>query len=308
MRFSAPVQPADRSFSEMYRLLFRTPKVAWPAHFPSPFQDKPSVRFDGLRVTLIGHASFLVQLSGLNILIDPVYSERASPFSFTGPMRVNEPGIAWGDLPPIDVVLITHNHYDHLDRQAVTALHQKFTPRIIAPLGNDTIIRRFDRGIRVEAHGWGDAVDLGNGVRVHLRPSYHWSARGLFDKRMALWCAFVLETRDGVIYHLGDTAYGDGAIFRQVREEFGAPRLAMIPIGAYEPRWFMGDVHVNPEEAVRILLDCRAERAIGYHWGTFQLTAEPIEAPVRALAAALDEAHVPHERFIAFRPGQVFEA
>lgn len=306
-RFRAPYQPRDRSLRDMYRLLFRTPKAPWPTHYPSPFRDRPPDRVDGLRVTLIGHASFLLQVNGINVLIDPVFSERAGPLGFTGPRRVNAPGIAWKDLPLIDAVLITHNHYDHLDRQAILALHQRFSPRIIAPLGNDAIIRRFDRSIEVEAHGWGDRVQLGNSLRVHLRPSYHWSARGLFDKRMAQWCAYVFESDAGVIYHIGDTAYGDGEIFRAVRREFGPPGLALIPIGAYEPRWFMQDVHVNPEEAVRIFRDCAAQQAIGYHWGTFQLTAELIEAPAEELAAVLAREGIAPERFPAFRPGQVYQ-
>ncbi|WP_137390647.1 MBL fold metallo-hydrolase [Rhodoligotrophos defluvii] len=305
LRFRAPVQGRDKSLAETYQLLFRTERAAWPVHFPSPFRDRPPERVDDLRVTLIGHASFLIQIAGRNILVDPVWSERASPFRRWGPKRVNPPGIAWEDLPPIDLVLITHNHYDHLDRHTLVALHDRYQPRIIAPLGNDTIIRRFGDDLAVEAYGWDVCVDCGAGLRVHLRPAYHWSARGLFDKRMAQWCAYVLQSDAGTVYHIGDTAYGDGEIFRAVAREFGPPRLALIPIGAYEPRWFMKDVHVCPEESVQIMLDCGARQAVGHHWGTFQLTAEPIDEPAQRLAAALAAARIAPERFPSFRPGQV---
>jgi L-ascorbate metabolism protein UlaG (beta-lactamase superfamily) len=205
-------------------------------------------------------------------------------------------------------VLVTHNHYDHLDRASISRLWHAHRPRIVAPLGNDTIIREFDDSIAVEAHDWGDAVTLSHSVTVRLEPAYHWSARGLTDRRMALWCAYVLTTPAGVIYHIGDTGYGDGAIFRAVRERYGAPSVALLPIGAYEPRWFMQPQHMNPEEAVRVLRDCGARQALGHHWGTFQLTDEGIERPLQALSAALAAAGLPAERFRPLRPGEAWEA
>ena len=305
LRFRTAVQPRDKSLADTYRLLFEVERSQWPEHYPSPFRDVPPQRVEDLRVTLIGHASFLIQMAGTNILVDPVWSQRASPFRRLGPKRVNPPGIAWEDLPPIDLVLITHNHYDHLDRHTVIELHRRFRPRMIVPLGNDTIIRRFAPEIAPEAHGWNDEVAISPRLRIHLKPSYHWSARGLFDKRMAQWCAYVFQSDFGTVYHIGDTAYGDGAIFRDIARDFGPPRLALIPIGAYEPRWFMRDAHVSPEEAVQIFLDCEAEQAVGHHWGTFQLTAEPIAEPAERLAAAIAAAGLPPERFQSFRPGQV---
>nr|WP_281290085.1 MBL fold metallo-hydrolase [Rhodoligotrophos appendicifer] len=252
----------------------------------------------------MGHASYLLQICGLNLLIDPVWSPRASPFKRMGPLRVNPPGIALDALPPIDVVLITHNHYDHLDLDTLKTLQARCQPRFITALGNDKIIQRALKDARVEAGGWGQSFDIGSQVRVHLTPSYHWSARGLFDRRMALWCAFVFTSPAGVIYHIGDTGYGDGAPFRAVAQTFGPPRLAMIPIGAYEPRWFMKNQHVNPEEALQIMLDCGARQAVGHHWGTFQLTAEPIEEPKMRLESALAREGLAVERFTALRPGQ----
>jgi L-ascorbate metabolism protein UlaG (beta-lactamase superfamily) len=259
------------------------------------------------RVAFVGHVTVLLQTAGLNILIDPVWSERASPFGFIGPKRVNDPGIAFADLPPIDVVLVTHNHYDHLDAATLTRLAQAHGPRVITPLVNDTIMREFAPTFRTEAHDWGDRVELGAACAVTLVPARHWSARGLFDRNKALWCAFVIETPAGRIFYVGDSGYGDGGHFRHVRERHGPIRLACLPVGAYEPRWFMREQHMNPEEAVRAFHDCGAEQALGHHFGTFPLTDEPHDAPAQALAAARRAANIAPERFRLLRPGEVWE-
>ena len=309
VRFSNPPGgPIMKPFSEFLKWqIGGGEREGWPDAYPSPFTDKPPARVEGLRIVMVGHASLLVQAAGLNILVDPIWSERASPFASFGPRRVNRPGIAFRDLPKIDAVLVTHNHYDHLDRATVSRLWQAHRPRIVTPLGNDAIIHEFDDTIRVETYDWGAAVPLSDAVNVHLEPAYHWSARGVTDRRMALWCAYVLTTPAGAVYHIGDTGYGDGAPFRAVRERYGAPRVAILPIGAYEPRWFMQPQHMNPEEAVRVFRDCGARQALGHHWGTFQLTDESVERPLEALAAALAEHEIPPERFRALRPGEAWE-
>jgi len=161
--------------------------------------------------------------------------------------------------------------------------------------------------IRAEAFDWHDRVELGNGAAVTLVPTRHWSARALFDRNKTLWASFVLETPAGKLYVVCDSGYGDGRHFRRVAQTHGPLRLAILPIGAYEPRWFMRDQHMNPSDAVKALADCGAERALAHHHGTFQLTDEAIDAPVIALHAALDEAKVPRERFVALKPGQVVE-
>jgi len=308
LRFFLPEQPPDKSLKDLLRWrLARGGRKAWPKRHPSPFQDRPPSAVEGLRVVLIGHASFLIQAAGLNILIDPVFSERASPVSFAGPKRVNPPGIAYQDLPPVHAVLITHNHYDHLDLAALGRLWQEHRPRILAPLGNDTIIRAVHPQIPVETLDWGEPMELGHGVTAHPTPSCHWSARSMRDRRMALWCAYVLTTPAGTIYHVGDTGFGDGRIFRDVRARFGPPRLANLPIGAYEPRWFMKPQHMNPEDAVKAFRLLEAEQALGHHWGTFRLTDEGVDDPPRALAAALAEAGIPAERFRPLRPGEAWQ-
>ena len=254
----------------------------------------------------IGHASFLIQTAGLNILLDPVWSKRASPSRFIGPKRVNDPGIAFADLPPIDAVLVSHGHYDHLDVRTLSRIAAAHRARVITTLGNDVIMRNFDSAITAEGHDWDDRVDIGDGVAITPVAARHWSARNLSDRNMALWASFVIETPAGRIYFVADSGYGEGRYFRSARERYGPFKLAILPIGAYEPRWFMGDHHMNPEEAVRALIDCGAEIALAHHHGTFQLTDEPIDAPRLALSDALNAAGISTERFTALRAGQVW--
>jgi L-ascorbate metabolism protein UlaG (beta-lactamase superfamily) len=280
----------------------------WPERAPSPYADRPPARVDGktIRVSYVGHASVLIQTAGVNILCDPVWSERASPFAFVGPKRVNDPGIAFDALPPIDLVLVSHCHYDHLDVVTLSRLAAAHRPRVITPLGNDAIMHAYDPEIRAAAYDWNARIDLGRGFAVNLFPIRHWSARGLLDRNKALWASFVIETPNGKIWFVADSGYGDGHYFRAARAR-GPFRLAILPIGAYEPRWFMRDQHMNPEEAVQALADCGAEFALAHHHGTFKLTYEAIDAPRVALAAALKAARISSERFRAPFPGEVWD-
>jgi L-ascorbate metabolism protein UlaG (beta-lactamase superfamily) len=308
--FFDPDGVAPKTLGEVLRWQFgggRDRKV-WPDWVANAFADTPPARVEnGVRFCYVGHASWLIQTAGLNILFDPVWSERASPFSFAGPKRHNAPGIAFEKLPKIDVVLVSHGHYDHLDAATLSKLAATFSPRVITPLGNDTTMRGADSAIKAEGFDWHDRVELGNDVAVTLVPTRHWTARGMFDRNKALWASFVLETPAGKIYIVGDSGYGDGGHFRRVRDAHGPFRLAILPIGAYEPRWFMQDQHMNPDDAVKALTDCGAEQALASHHGTFQLTDEAIDAPVTALGEALDAAKMPREKFVALKPGQVVE-
>ena len=281
----------------------------WPKSFPSPYQDHPPARVMGqqLRVSYVGHASILIQTAGLNILLDPVWSDRVSPVGFAGPKRVNKPGIDLADLPPIDVVLISHNHYDHLDTKTIGKLVADHDPLIVVPLGNDTIIRRKHFKARTIARDWGQRVELGNGVTVTLEPTHHWSARGTTDRRNALCAAFVLQGPSGTIYHVGDTGFHDGVNYRAIAKKYGEVRLAILPFGAFEPRDFMKAQHQNPDEAVQGHLLCNAKQTLGHHWGTFQLTNESIEDQLNHLALARNKYAVPEEEFRALRPGQFWD-
>ena len=311
LTFFDPDGAPPRSLREVLRWQFggKRQREAWPDWAPSPHADTPPARVDGdqVRLSFVGHASWLIQASGLNILVDPVWSSRVSPVSFAGPKRHNDPGIAFEKLPKIDVVLVSHGHYDHLDIATLSRLAKNFVPRVVTPLGNDVTMRSADSTIKAEAFDWHDRVELGSGIAVTLVPTRHWSARGMFDRNKALWASFVLETPAGKLYIVCDSGYGDGKHFRRVAEAHGPLRLAILPIGAYEPRWFMSDQHMNPSDAVKALADCGAQQALAHHHGTFQLTDEAIDAPVVALGEALDEAKVPREKFAALAEEVVFE-
>ena len=310
-RFFDPDGVPPKPLSEVLRWQFGTDRkrASWPDWVPNAHSDTPPPRVSGdkVRLSFVGHVTWLIQTADLNILVDPVWSLRASPVSFAGPHRHNDPGIAFDALPKIDVVLVSHGHYDHLDLATLSKLTEKFSPRVITPLGNDVTMRSADAAIKAEAFDWQDRVELGNGIAVTLVPTQHWSARGLFDRNQALWASFVLETPAGKIYIVCDSGYGEGKHFRRTVEKHGPLRLAILPIGAYEPRWFMKDQHMNPSDAVKALADCGAELALAHHHGTFQLTDEAIDAPVVALGEALKEAKIPPERFAALMPGQVVE-
>jgi L-ascorbate metabolism protein UlaG (beta-lactamase superfamily) len=296
----------DRSLGEMLRWKTGEKAARWPKTVPVT-QARPEARVDGLRITMVGHATLLIQAGGLNVLTDPLWSDRASPVSFAGPRRVTLPGVAFSDLPPIDVVLLSHNHYDHLDTATLRRLDAAHHPLIVTPLGNDAIVRRLVPGARVVAGDWGSSFPLERDCSVHIVPAHHWSARGTGDRRMALWGGFMLQTPVGLIYFAGDTGYGDGAIFRTMREVYGAPDIALLPIGAYAPRWFMAAQHTDPKEAVGIMLDLEARQAIGIHWGSFQLTDEAREEPPELLRQALQERGLDQGRFVPAAPGEVFD-
>ena len=312
-RFFDPCGAPPRSRRDLLRWFFdrrwRGTKSKWPAWAPSPYADRPPARVEGAawRVSYVGHASWLVQTAGLNMLLDPVWSKRASPFRAVGPRRVNDPGIAFADLPPIDVVLVSHGHYDHLDLATLSRLAAAHRARVITPLGNDTIIRNHDPTIAAEACDWDDRVEIAAGIAVTPLAARHWSARNLSDRNMALWASFVIETPAGRIYFVADSGYGEGDHFRDARERYGPFQLAVLPIGAYEPRWFMRDQHMNPAESVQAFIDCEAQVALAHHHGTFQLTDEAIDAPRLALADALAATGIAAERFRVLRPGEVFK-
>jgi N-acyl-phosphatidylethanolamine-hydrolysing phospholipase D len=238
-------------------------------------------------VTWIGHATVLAQLGGLNLLTDPIFSERASPLSFAGPKREQPPGVALAELPHVDAVLVSHNHYDHLDLASCRALAAQpgGAPLFVVPLG---LQRWFQaRGIeRVVELDWWQGQVL-SGLEIVLVPARHWSARGLNDRMKTLWGGFAVFAPDCQLFFAGDTGYSRD--FADIRARFadrqrdGGFDLALIPIGAYEPRWFMSDQHVNVDEALKIHADLGAKRSLGVHWGTFELTDEALDEPPRQL-------------------------
>src|SRR3954470_2566395 len=287
---------------------------------PRNFEDKFACGFterSGLmETTWVGHSTVLVQAYGLNILTDPIWSERASPFGFIGPRRVRRPGIAWRDLPRIDLVLVSHNHYDHLDLPTLKALWERDHPLIVTGLGNDSIMRR--EGIDARAADWGQTV-VGPWrrcaasfdpcrvarLRVTVERVHHWSSRWGTDRNRALWAGFTVHLPGGNIFFAGDTGFGDGSWAREAAKH-GPFRLAILPIGAYLPRDVMQPNHMNPEEAVRVFEILQPRQALGVHWGTFQLTFEAIDDPPRRLDEAKRVRGIAKGRFVTTEVGRSF--
>jgi L-ascorbate metabolism protein UlaG (beta-lactamase superfamily) len=292
-RFFNPAGIPAQPFSAVPRMLLE-PRTRWPAHVDVPPRRPPALDGAAAVVTFVGHATFLIQTAAGNILTDPMYSERAGPLSITGPRRVRQPAVPFDDLPPISLVLLSHNHYDHCDLPTLGKLARRFDPLVVTPLGNAALVR--STGIRriEELDWWQDAT--APGLHLTLTPAQHFSARGPFDRNRALWGGFVLTIDTGArVYFAGDTAYAP--VFREVRQRFGAVELALLPIGAYEPRWFMQAVHMNPAEAVQAHLDLEAAESVAMHFGTFQLTTEGIDEPLRALDEACLAKGIPRSRF-----------
>ncbi|HEY0873864.1 MAG TPA: MBL fold metallo-hydrolase [Vicinamibacterales bacterium] len=298
-RFFNPSGPAVLPFTKVPRLLLER-KTRWPDRVETPASKPPPLDGSTAVVTFVGHSTFLIQTAAGNILTDPMYSERAGPWNLLGPRRVRPPAVPLDDLPPVSVVLLSHGHYDHLDVPTLRRLARRFDPLVIAPLGHEPLIR--STGIRrVETLDWWQEAAAAP-VPVTLTPAHHFSARTPFDRNRALWGGFVVRVGDRRIYFAGDTAYAP--FFGLIRVRLGPIDLALLPIGAYEPRWFMHAVHMNPAEAVQAHLDLEAAESIGMHFGTFQLTTEGIDDPVRGLEAALRARNVPPSRFRTIGFGQ----
>jgi L-ascorbate metabolism protein UlaG (beta-lactamase superfamily) len=235
------------------------------------------VKDGALRVTVINHATSLVQMDGMNFLTDPIWSERCSPVAFAGPRRVRPPGIRFEDLPPIDAVLISHNHYDHLDIATLQRLQRERGPRFFVGLGNGALLR--DHGIGpVQEVDWWQGFDVGHGVTVYSVPTQHFANRGLGDFDATLWTGYLVKGPSGSAYFAGDTGFGDH--FAHVRARFGAPRVALLPIGAFRPEWFMGPIHMSPHQAFQAHQILGAETSVAIHFGTFPLADDgETEAP-----------------------------
>jgi L-ascorbate metabolism protein UlaG (beta-lactamase superfamily) len=300
-RFFNPWDRSGRNLRDLFRWWVTGNAIPWPKSVPNTRLDIPpeKVHGDSLYITSIGHSTSLIQTAGLNILTDPVWSDRAGPLGLFGPKRVRLPGISLENMPRLDVVLVSHNHYDHLDLPTLGALWERDKPRIIAPLGNARLIKQAASGLFCEELDWWQSLDIIPGVRIHATPAHHWSARGVFDRRNALWASFVIETPSGNVCFFGDTGYAEGEPFRQLRERFGTFRTALLPIGAYEPRWFMAAAHMNPEEAARAFLILGATSAVAHHHGVFRLSDESIDQPVKDLETALHELGIAPDTFQA---------
>lgn len=283
-RFFNPGVP-DHSFLDALKWMRTRRPEPWPRWISSTPGPKPPRRVEDttLRVTFVNHATVLLQTEGLNLLTDPVWSDRVSPVSFAGPRRHRAPGIRFQDLPRIDAILLSHNHYDHLDAGTLRRLAAEHDPVVFCPLGVAPLVRRCGLHNVQELDWW--ETTTWRGREIHCVRAQHFSARTPFDRNRTLWCGWVMEAERGNIYFAGDTGFGD--FFGEIGRSFEPIRLALLPIGAYEPEWFMGPVHMTPEQAVEARALTGAAVAVGIHFGTFSLADEGEADPLARLRRAL---------------------
>ena len=249
----------------------------------------------------IGHSTFLINNGDLTILTDPIFSERASPLNFAGPKRLIKPVIKIKDLPEVDVITISHNHYDHLDVNSLRKIQKKFpNVKILVPKGDLKLLKNYNLNNGFEFLWWEEIIF--DNTKFIFTPAQHWSARGLRDRNKSLWGSWFIKNEDKNIFHAGDTGYSDD--FIEIRNRLGAVDFAMIPIGAYDPQWFMSYSHVNPEEALNIAKDLDAKKSIGMHWGTFILTDEPVLEPRERLNKITNQTNI---NFYTVTPGNIIE-
>ena len=295
--------PKRKGFMNFLRWQLTSKRGHWNKWTDSQPGDLPPTRVNGkgLRVTFINHATVLLQTEGINILTDPILSERASPVSWAGPKRHRSPGLRFEDLPPIDFVLIGHNHYDHLDVNTLLKLSTDHKPRFVTGLGNREFLST--RGITdVTELDWWEAVKISDKLSIHCVPAKHFSGRSLSDGDTTLWCGYVIEASGENVYFAGDT--GMGSHFAEIKNRFAPFRLALLPIGAYLPRWFMRPVHLSPDDAIKAhrILEPRVSMAI--HFGTFALGDDGEFEPVLKLLEALNTEDEIRSRFWVLEQGE----
>lgn len=296
-------QRSARSLRQLLRWLWQRKPGPWQRNMKLPPGPPPPARVAGkaLRVTFVNHATVLIQTGGLNILTDPIWSQRASPLPFFGPRRYRPPGIRFEDLPGIDAVLLSHDHYDHMDIPTLRRLHQRDAPLIVAGLRQSEVLGRHGLTRVVELDWWQQHA-LAEDFRLYGVPARHWTGRGLRDQGRRLWLGFVIETPGGMIYFAGDT--GMGPHFEQIHARFGPPRLALLPIGAWLPEWFMAPVHISPAQAVAVHQLMAAETSVGIHYGTFRLADDGQHDAPRELRRARKQAGLRPEAFRVLEFGE----
>ncbi len=289
-------------FSDVFEMM-KEGRAKWPQTVENRGIPKLNENLgpDAVALTFVNHATFLVQLPGLNILTDPVWSMRASPISWVGPKRVRAPGIKLEDLPKIDVIVISHNHYDHLDTKTLKKLNELFSPRVIVPVGDKGLIESI--GIKnVQELDWWESVEIKDDIQITFAPTQHSSARGLFDRDRSLWGSYFVQNTKRSVYFGGDAGYSTH--YAEIKNRLGSPDIALLGIGSYAPRGFMRPVHMDPAEAVIAHKDLGAKSSIGMHFGTFQLSAEAFEEPEVKLKEALKDQGLPQDTFITLHEGE----
>tara|TARA_Y100001935_G_scaffold239088_1_gene226291 strand:+ start:22109 stop:23152 length:1044 start_codon:yes stop_codon:yes gene_type:complete len=290
----------EKGFTDMIKWMTSRKPGEWTGLSEEDIEygPKPAGRItDSTQViTFINHSTFLIQTDSLNIITDPVYSKRVSPFTFAGPKRMRPPGIRYEDLPEIDVVLLSHNHYDHLDIGTLKRIKEDFDPLFVTPLGVDLYLNK--EGIsKTVSLDWWQETSLSGRVEVAATEAQHFSSRGMFDRDKTLWAGYVIKSPTGNIYFAGDTGYND--FFTLIGEKYGPIKTSLIPIGAYAPRWFMAPVHIDPEQALQVHKEVGSAFSIGMHFGTFPLADDGQEEPINDFKKALNG-----EPFVLLKEGE----
>lgn len=291
-------EPFEKSWLDLVRFAWEREPGVWLRDMSIAPGPKPlaTVGEGALRATVVNHATVLLQFDGVNLLTDPIWSDRASPVQWAGPRRAVPPGIRFEDLPKIDVVVISHSHYDHLDLPTLKRLQAAHDPMFYVGLGESATLQ--DAGIsKVTELDWWQAATLPNGRKLWGAPSVHWCGRGIGGRNRSLWLSYVVETAQGPVYFAGDTGYGPQ--FKAARERFGPMRLALLPIGAYKPRWLTAYQHIDPAQAVQAHTELAAAASLAVHFGTFELSDEGQHEPVQDLAQALASTRIPANVFTA---------
>jgi L-ascorbate metabolism protein UlaG (beta-lactamase superfamily) len=300
--FFNPGERAERGLLDLLRWRLTSKPGFWPKWVDVPPVPPPSPPGVGeISATWINHSTFLLQTPHGNFLTDPVYSERTSPVSWAGPKRVHAPGVAFEALPPIHGVLLSHDHFDHCDLPTLRRLASTHRPRILAPLGHRALLASAGIGGATDMDWWETHIWAPDFV-ITLTPTRHWCRRRPGATNRRLWGGFHLRVAGQSVYFLGDSAY-DSTLFPRIGRQLGAPDLALIPIGAYEPQWFMLTAHMNPAESVQVHRDIGSRLSLAMHWGCWHLSDEGREDPPRALATALSAANVPSTEFQVLMPG-----
>ena len=299
-KFSNKLGESHHGIRELLRWKLNSKPKPWPKLTHQKIVPAPHNVGNDIQVSYIGHSSFLIQTPQGNFLTDPVYSERVGPFSWVGPKRFMAPAIAWESLPKITAVLLSHDHYDHCDKPTLDRIAHRWASSVITPLGMKDLISKKSSLYELD---WWQTKTLSEQVAVTLVPARHWGRRFPWDTNKRLWGGFYLTINNRKIYFAGDSGY-DSAIFKEIKHRMGAPDLAFIPIGAYEPRWFMRDAHMNPEEALQVHFEVGAKTSVAMHWGTFRLTDEGRDDPAIALREVMAKQGVPSEAFLVLEAGQ----
>lgn len=302
-KFINPGNAQAKGLTDVFQWMMQRKQGPWTEKKESAYGEKPqAVITHGVKVTFVNHSTFLIQIDGKNILTDPVWSERTSPFDFAGPKRMRSPGIRFEDLPKIDYIILSHNHYDHLDINTIKKIYQVHQPKIITPLGVKSFLDN-NQIITATDLDWWQEMTLSDSLIIQSVPAQHFSGRGISDRDATLWCGYVIKNHHGNIYFAGDTGYNEFT-FKEIGKRCAPISVALIPIGAFKPAWFMSPIHCSPAQAVQIHFDVNASQSIATHFGTFPLADDGEDEPTTELIQAMKEAELATEKFLVLKEGE----